>query len=119
MLIRREQFSALAAPVGTEFVARLALLLQRHFEDARQAPPDQLRSDINRTIRRAQAYGLATERDAAAFVVTAFLLGENFDNEFPAAQQVLTSPVLGGSDKAEWLEQWTTQLFQALAPAGE
>jgi hypothetical protein len=119
MLIRREQFSALAGPVGTEFAARLALLLQQHFEEARQVPSRQLQDDIARTVRRAQVYGLATERDAAAFVITAFLLGENFDDDFPAAQQVLTSPVLGGADKAEWLEEWTTKLFQTLTPAGK
>jgi hypothetical protein len=119
MRLRREQFTALAGPVGTEFASRLALLLKQDFEEARQFPPEQLQDDITRTVRRAQAYGLATERDAAAFVITAFLLGEEFETDFPAAQQVLTSPVLGGADKAEWLEEWTTQLFKSLAPAGK
>ena len=114
MIIRVEQFSALARVVEAEFAGRLALLLREQFEEAWQIPATELREDIARLIPRAEAYGLTTEREAAAYVIAAFVLGGRFDEEFPAAQQVLTSPVLNGADKVLWLEDWTTELFRTL-----
>ena len=114
MIIRVEQFSALARVVEAEFAGRLALLLREQFEEARQIPSAELDEDIELLIPRAQAHGLTTEREVAAYAIGAFVLGENFDHEFPAAQRVLNSSVLNGADKVQWLEAWTTEMFRTL-----
>ena len=114
MIINREQLSAFYPDAVAEFAARLTLLLLEQFEAARQQSYQELHIDIQQLIPHAVSYGLTSERDAAAYVITAFVLGEDFVEAFPAAQQVLTSPVLVGADKAQWLKEWTTALFQTM-----
>lgn len=63
---------------------------------------------------RAEAYGLVTERQAAAYVTCAWLLGPDFDAEFPAAREMLGSHEHSPDEKAEWLGEWTEAMFAAL-----
>jgi hypothetical protein len=55
---------------------------------------------------------LATEADQVNYVVTGYLLGLHFDTEMPAATEVLHDPYLNGTQKADWLQQWTQQFLR-------
>ena len=114
MIISISQQSKLAELLDARFIDRMAQMLLDRQEPNQQQPIDHLRLDVKRMVQKAQQYGMNTERDAAGFVVTAFLLGEDFDRQFPAAGPVLQSNALSGEDKAAWLANWTTEMFQTL-----
>lgn len=112
--IREDQLRALAAPQAERFEARLADFLREQFPEAAEEPPDELRAAVRAQAEKAEAYGLLTERQAAAYVACAWLLGPDFDTEFPAAVEVLGSPERSPDEKADWLGEWTEAMFAAL-----
>jgi hypothetical protein len=93
---------------------RLTRFLQEQFADAAKEPTNRLRPDVAAQIGKARGYGLLSEQEVAIYVITAWLLGQSFDREFPAAHEVLTSPV-SAELKAHFLEQWSRQMFEELA----
>ena len=48
------------------------------------------------------------------YIVTAFVLGRDFDERMEAAREVLPSPLYTADDKSEWLSQWTQAMVDAL-----
>ncbi len=117
MIIRTEQLSPLSRKLDADYLDKLTALLRQESVDARNEPVESFRKDVERMLQKAQQFGLVTERDAAVFVITAFLLGEGFDREFAAAGRVLSASDLTGGNKAAWLEQWTSLMFEALGKA--
>lgn len=67
-------------------------------------------------VANARRYGMRSELDLARYVITAWLLGLDFDTRFPAMAQVLTADRLGPSQKAEALERISTTLLETLKP---
>jgi hypothetical protein len=65
---------------------------------------------IRLLVRRARDYGLQSDQAVATYVTTAWLLGVDFDHDFPFAQQVLLSkrPELA---KAEQLRAWAIDVL--------
>jgi hypothetical protein len=112
--IRPEVYQAFAGIPRAEFRRSLIQFLRENFDDAKTMPSLELEGSVDLCIAKAERYGLNTGQDAATFTVTAYLLGLDFDSEFPAATSVLLSPVLVSADKAEWLREWTEELFRTL-----
>jgi hypothetical protein len=73
------------------------------------------RLGIRQQIERAQAYGLFTELEVARYLITAWLLGPDFDRRFPAMQELLETVALTPAAKAEALERVTVTLLNGLA----
>lgn len=113
MKIRKEQLDALNRKQAADYELRVTRFLRQQFADATQEPEEQLRLQVAAQIVKARGYGLVTEQEVASYVVSAWLLGQHFDTEFPAAQEVLTAPI-SGNMKACFLEEWTRELFQRL-----
>ena len=67
-------------------------------------------------VANARRYGMRSELDLARYVITAWLLGLDFDTRFPAMAQVLAADRLGPSQKAEALERICTTLLETLKP---
>ena len=67
-------------------------------------------------VAKARRHGLSSELDLARYVITAWLLGPDFDTRFPAMAEVLASKRLGPSQKAEALERISTTLLDTLKP---
>ena len=111
--IRKDQFALFSAHQSSGFELRLAEFLQAQFADAAQIPLLTLRPEVAAQIERAQGYGVKSEQDIADYVVTAWLLGIDFDTRFPAANEVLTAD-LPGEMKAQFLEEWTKEMFEKL-----
>jgi hypothetical protein len=65
-------------------------------------------------LEKAYSYGFEAEDDLAIYIVTAYLLGVNFDREFPAATQILTDPAFSAHEKAQQLQSWTQELLKTL-----
>ena len=108
--IRLEQFRLMGQE---EFGVRMAALLAEQFSDAAELCRDELLTGVREQVVRAQRYGFLAEQDVAVYVLTAWLLGEDFDKELPAAEQILNS---GDAPevRATRLEEWTQALFSAL-----
>jgi hypothetical protein len=113
LIIRKEQLAFLAEQQGHSYALRLTKFLQLQFPDAGQEPTDKLLPEVAAQIKNAQNYGLLTEQDIAHYVISAWLLGKNFDHEFPAAQEVLAAPI-SAEMKVHFLEHWTQQIFAEL-----
>lgn len=112
MRIRREQFDQAALD---EFVGRFRALLHAQFDDARDVPRDELDSAIRRQVGRAQRYGFVTEEDVAIYVLTAWLMGETFD-EHEGAQAILMAGD-PAAERAAALRQWSASVFETLEGA--
>jgi hypothetical protein len=96
-----------------DFESRLVDFLHTKFPETKSEPAEEFKNAIHQQALNAQKYGLETEQDIAVYVTTAWLLGEHFDTEFPAAQVELTSKA-SAQEKAQWLEDWTTKMLDIL-----
>ncbi len=103
----------------TSFENRLVHFLHETFPDSLDMLEGELEAAVGRLVGRAQSYGMTDEASVAGYVTTAYLLGEHFDTQFPAAAEILNDHSYGGTEKAELLESWSRQLFQALEGDGE
>lgn len=102
----------------SRFLGRLREILLEGLVD-RRATFDELASPAGTAMLRMQVananrYGLTSELDVARYVITAWLLGVDFDTRFPAMAEVLASEQLTPSQKAEALERLATTLLQTL-----
>jgi len=111
--IRKEQLDALKDSKSLDFVKLTTDFLIDHFEDASTVPKEELIKGVKDQVKKAQEYGLETERQIIIYVISAWALGEDFDLEFPAAKTVLESDETP-DEKAAWLEEWTIELFDRL-----
>jgi hypothetical protein len=111
--IRKEQLDALNRRQETDYQLRLVNLLREQFPDSAGEPVEKLRPEVVAQIAKARGYGLFSEQEIAGYVISAWLLGPDFDKEFPAAREVLTAPI-SGNMKASFLEKWTEELFEKL-----
>lgn len=114
MKIRKEQMEAFEQVELTKFETRIADFLQTQFPDAKEIPLKDLMPVIHEQVACAHSYGLETEQQIVNYVTTAWLLGQEFDREFPAAQEKLSSNKYSADDKSEWLVLWTKKMFTSL-----
>ncbi|QHT71201.1 hypothetical protein GXP67_33390 [Rhodocytophaga rosea] len=96
------------------FEERLVSYLYETFPDAQDIPNEQMLSTVLNLLEKASHYGFEAEDDQAVYIVTAYLLGVDFDNEFPAAAHILTDPAFSAAEKAEQLQTWTQELLKTL-----
>ena len=113
MILRKTQVAFLDQQQSSSFERRLIAFLQQEFEGAAREPAAALQPELAVQISNARKYDLLTEQSIASYVVTAWLLGPDFDVAFPAANEVLTAQI-PGEMKAAFLEAWTTELFETL-----
>jgi hypothetical protein len=116
--IRKEQMDAQTKAVLEHYEDRLYEFLCEEFPEAKDEPPDELRAEIHRQVEKAKGYGLESEQDVATYMTSAWMLGKEFDTEFPAANEILISPLRTSEMKAEALAKLTERLFLALEEEG-
>ncbi len=115
--IRLEQLEAFSTNQEDNFAERVVRFLQLQFPDAAQEDSSKLLTVVKRQIFKAESYGIEFEQDLAIYTTAAWLLGPDFDTEFPAAFAVLSSPKMQGQKKAAWLRDFATELFSRLLGA--
>ena len=96
------------------FVDRVTKFLIEEFPEAGDMDHSELGDEVARQVRKAESYGLHTERQAVKYVVTAWMMGTDFDTKFDATRGVLPSEQFTADEKAEWLEEWVMTIFEAL-----
>jgi hypothetical protein len=113
--IGERQHTAFREDAERRYVASVADFLKKNVAEAAEDKPEALHAFVAAMVKRAKSYGMVTKPDAAVYVTTSYLLGENFEDHFKVAREVLDSS-LPAPDKAEWLQQATVLL---LLNAGE
>lgn len=73
------------------------------------------RAELRRQIDRAHQYGLSTSEEVSVYVVTAWMLGPDFDTRHGAYREFLTAPQLTPAQKANALKRITVALDLAHA----
>jgi hypothetical protein len=111
--IRKEQIDAFRLAAEHDYEIRLVRFLQGRFPDAAREPEATLLEGVRPQIANARGYGLITEQQIATYVTAAWLLGADFDREFPAAQQMLVSGA-PADENSDWLARFTKELFKTL-----
>jgi len=96
-----------------DYEIRLVRFLQGRFPDAAREPEPSMVEGVRAQVASARGYGLITEQQIATYVTAAWLLGDDFDREFPAAAELLSSTAKA-EEKSDWLAQFTKKLFQQL-----
>lgn len=111
LIIRNDQMAALGV---SRFTERMAELLREEFVEVADVQVDKLKEELRRQIEKAADYGLESEQHVAAFVITAWLMGKDFDRTYEAAGHVLASQEFTADDKTVWLEDWVDAIFSSL-----
>ncbi|WP_374438755.1 hypothetical protein [Inhella sp.] len=98
------------------FESRLAALIaQGQPEAAAELESPEGRAMLRRQCRRAERYGLRTELELARYVITAWLMGPQFDEELPAMAEILNAPSLTPAQKAEAIERVASTVLEQLS----
>jgi len=69
---------------------------------------------LDALLARARAHGLSAELDLGRFIVTAWLMGTDFDTRFPAMREILAEPRLSPTQKMDAIEALTTTVLNGL-----
>jgi hypothetical protein len=112
--IQPAQFAALSQVALDAFAKRLAGILMDEVESLADMPLAEVETEVTAQIKNAQFYGLQSETAISIYVTTSALMGEDFDVQFPIAGEVLSNEDLDEITKTNWLEAWTTEIFEAL-----
>lgn len=97
------------------FEQRLVKLIRGTYpQESADISPTELSRMIWEQVRRAERYGLVDEQSAATFVVTAWLLGVDFDTTIPSMRQLLNDPALSARSKSQAMADFTQVVFGEL-----
>jgi hypothetical protein len=106
--ISGQQHAAFREDAERRYVVSVADFLRKNLPEAAADKPEALHGFVAAMVKKAKEYGMNTKRDAAFYVITARLLGEDFDQNHERARRVLTAP-LSGPEKSDLLQQVTVQ----------
>ena len=112
MIIRKSQFDQMASE---RFLDRVIEILCASYPDARSSLSSEMgRAALREQYSKAIGYGLSPEASAARYLITAWLLGPDFDTRFPAMHEVLSDPSIAPWRKAESIESFAVTLLEML-----
>lgn len=90
--------------VEGNYLDSMRLYLYEVFPESKEEPIEYLNKAISSLTQRAKShYGLILETDIAPFIVGAWLMGLNFDEQFLAVKAILTNDSLASFEKSEQL----------------
>ncbi len=108
--IGERQHTAFREDAERRYVVSVAEFLKKNVPEAAEDKPEALHTFVAAMVKKARKYGMGSKRDAAVYVTTSYLLGENFEDHFVSAREVLAS-ALPSEDKAQWLQEATVLLL--------
>jgi hypothetical protein len=114
MIIRNDQIAVMTVLPIASFLRRAVEFLYEHFPESLDGDSDQMSEAVGYLIEKADSYKLVTEQEVMTYITTAWLLGTDFDTEFPAARETLNSEDFSPEEKADWLAGWTEDIFATL-----
>jgi len=114
MDVPKETLKKFEAKEEHDFENRLMDYLKEKFHEAAKIPNEILRPDVAVQLQRGRSYGLTTEYELAKYLITSWLLGLRFDEEFPEAARILTAPGSSGRLKVDQLSSLTVRILRTL-----
>jgi len=90
------------------YIASVVTFLKKNFPELADEETETLTGFVTAMVNKAKGYGLSTKRDAAFYVITGRLLGQDFDKKHERARRVLASS-LSGPEKADLLQRVTVE----------
>lgn len=69
---------------------------------------------LREVLARAEGHGLTTELELTQFAIAAWHLGADFDERFPAMDEILADPALSPAERAEAIEQVCIAVLEEL-----
>ncbi|WP_394787797.1 hypothetical protein [Rhodoferax sp.] len=112
MQIQQAQIDSLATGW---FEQRMVKLIGDTIAGARESVNSMAgRAFLQEQTARASRHGLLVELDVARFVITAWLLGSDFDSRIPAFVEILGDPTLLPSQKSKAIELVAANLLTEL-----
>ena len=106
--ISEQTHTAFREDAERRYRASVVAFLKKNFPELSEEEPETLTGFVTAMVNKAKGYGLSTQRDAAFYVITAHLLGKDFDEKHERARRVLIAP-LPGPEKAELLQRVTVE----------
>jgi hypothetical protein len=110
-----DQEAVFAAEARRAYQERVVDLLREGFDNARAMRRRDLRPVVREQIDKAKGHGLISMRQVATYVVTAWILGVDFDERFPVLRRTLHNWDIDPQRKAEILIEHTMALLSALS----
>ena len=92
---------------------KLLNFLHGLFPESAEIPDEELIKTLQSLLEKASGYGLESENDFTVYIITAYLLGVDFDTESPAVSKILSETGVTASEKARNLQNWTQQLLHS------
>lgn len=111
MILTNQQLSEIGI-LGIE--NRLRRLISTEDASINDVSKVDFRNSLSDLIDKAAGYGLITEQQVAAFCLTAWRIGIDFDTIFPAANSILMAEGYSSDARAEGLLNWSLSLISAL-----
>lgn len=100
--------------IGTDSSGRLREFLCSSFPEAKEIPKEEMNEQLMKLTERSKKYGLYLETQVAPFVVCAWLMGLEFDEQYGVVRKTLNDPILSSAEKTEFLWQFVEKSFQTL-----
>jgi len=111
--ISEKQIASFQSDATMRFCKKIDIFLRDNFENAKESKPGSLDIAIENQIKKAQKYGMSTERQIITYVLTAWILGESFD-KFNSPSFVLNSNDYSPEDRRLWLINWVVNLCSCI-----
>jgi hypothetical protein len=112
LIFNNDQLVGLASNNRENFISNLSEILRDELDEIKKMDVDELRNDIIKQIKKANFYGFTLNSTVASYVISAFLMGENFDIDFKAASDILHKSIKQ-NEKIRRLEDWVHTIFSA------
>ena len=98
----------------TQLTNQMVALVHETFPKSKAEPAAELYKGVRGVMQKAVIYGIDNPEDLATYVITAYILGGDFDEEVPEAGAFLRNPRYTSHQKAAQLESWAQQAVEAL-----
>jgi hypothetical protein len=89
LMIRSEQMNTFAEFSEVRFIEEMTTILKSEFPEAQEIPSQELQEMIRRQMANSIEYGLETEQQAAAYIITVWLMDDDFDTSFKEVHETL------------------------------
>lgn len=97
------------------FLDRVTAILADSYPESRGGLAGGDTREVMRAMyAKAHGYGFSVELDLARYIITAWILGTDFDTRYPAVAELLALQTLSPAQKSEAMEQMTTTLMEML-----
>ena len=113
LTIYNNQLLELADKNREGFVLKMIKLLRSDIEEVKELNDSDLKVQVEQQILKANKYGLNRNTSVAIYLISAFLMGENFDEDFEAAAEILQSKMTQ-EEMGDKLEKWVYEIFRVL-----